>query len=98
MRLPKTTLCSCLILFTLPTLTIRAQLSPKDSVINDTAYATAIHQYHVYTDPEPALYRGPQYVDYDYTIQKGQPFFGPDSFRVGTIRYNGIGYEHVPIL
>jgi hypothetical protein len=98
MRLPKATLCSFLLLLTLPTLTIRAQLSPKDSLINDTAYAVAIHQYHVYTTPESGLYRGPQYVDYDYTVQRGQPFFGPDSFRVGTIRYNGLLYEHVLIL
>ncbi|HEV3326132.1 MAG TPA: hypothetical protein VG052_11025 [Puia sp.] len=98
MRLPKATFFSFLILLTLPTLTIRAQLLPKDSLINDTAYATAIHQYHVYTAPETGLYRGPQYVDYDYTVQKGQPFFGPDSFRVGTIRYNGFLYAHVPLL
>lgn len=58
----------------------------------------AIRQYHITVAPEVGLYRGPQYVDYDYTIQKGQPFFGADSIRVGSVWYSGVLYEHLPML
>jgi hypothetical protein len=44
------------------------------------------------------LYRGTQYIDYDYTVQKGQPFFGPDSIRDGSVWYGGVAYDHIRML
>ena len=98
MRLPNTILRIFFFLSTLPTLTVRAQPSGKDSLISDSAYTIALRQYHAFVAPETGLYRGPQYADYDYLIQKGEPFFGPDSIRTGTIWYDGIFYEHIPML
>jgi len=98
MRLQNTTFRTFLFLSFLPALATRAQLSRKDSLISDSAYADALRQYHAFVAPEPGLYRGPQYVDYDYTVQKGQPFFGANAVRTGTIWYDGIFYEQVPML
>lgn len=76
----------------------QAQSFQKDSPGSDSAYALAVRQYHSYVAPEVGLYRGTQYVDYDYTVQKGQPFFGPDLVRYGSVWYGGIGYDHVRML
>lgn len=72
-----------------------AQSSLKDSTISDSAYAVALRQYHAYVAPEVGLYRGIQYVDYDFTVQKGQPFLGPNAMRDGSVWYNGIRYDQV---
>jgi hypothetical protein len=74
---------------------MEAQSSLKDSPLSDSAYVAALRQYHAYVTPEVGLYRGMQYIDYDITIQKGQPFFGPDSVRYGSVWYNGIGYDNI---
>lgn len=66
-------------------------------MISQAAYRYAILQYHQAVAPEVGLYRGPQYIDYTHTVQRGQPFFGPDSLRRGTVWYGGIGYDNVPM-
>jgi hypothetical protein len=72
-----------------------AQSSLKDSSASDSAYAVAVRQYHTYVAPEVGLYRGIQYIDYDFTVQKGQPFLGPNVMRDGSVWYNGIRYDQV---
>ena len=77
---------------------MEAQSSLKDTVISDSAYPVALRDYHLYVAPETGLYRGNQYADYDFTIQQGQPFFGPDSIRTGSVWYSGVYYAHVHLL
>ena len=73
-----------------------AQSSLKDSSVSDSAYAFAVRQYHTYVAPEVSLYRGAQYVDYDFTVQRGQPFLGPDnSIYDGAVWYSRVGYDHL---
>lgn len=98
MRLPTKIVCGFLFLFCLPTLKMQAQTSSRDSMIASSAYAGALRLYHTYINPEPGLYRGARYVDYDYLVQDGQPFFGADSIRIGTVVYDGIFFDQVPML
>jgi hypothetical protein len=104
MRLPIKTLCGLLLLYCLPCPGARAQPQPqaqpttKDSQLSDSAYSDALQLYHAYMTPEPALYRGNRYVDYAYRIQEGQPFFVSGDMRTGTVTYNGIIYDHVPMI
>jgi hypothetical protein len=95
MRLPSTRFLTFLLISTLTTVRMAAQSSLKDSSISDSARAIALRQYHTYVAPEPGLYRGIQYVDYDFTVQKGQPFLGPNATRDGSVWYNGIRYDQV---
>jgi hypothetical protein len=95
MRLPSSRFLTFLLLSTLSTVRMDAQSSLKDSSIFDSAHAIALRQYHTYVAPEVGLYRGIQYVDYDFTVQKGQPFLGPDAMRDGSVWYNGIRYDQV---
>ncbi len=98
MRLPT---ARCWILLTLSALTavrMEAQSSLKESPVSDSAYSFALRQYHSFVAPEVGLYRGIQYIDYAYTVQKGQPFFGPDSIRYGSVWYGGMAYDHVRML
>src|SRR5579863_6505789 len=87
-----------LIISTLTPVRMEAQSSPKDFASADSAYAVALREYHSYIAPEAGLYRGIQYIDYDFTVQRGQPFSGPDSSRYGSVWYNGIRYDHVLML
>ncbi|HUB61173.1 MAG TPA: hypothetical protein VL978_10745 [Puia sp.] len=95
MRLPSARFWTFPLLFTLTFMKTEAQSSLEDSPSADSAYAVALREYHAYVAPEVGLYRGIQYVDYDYTIQKGQPFLGPDLIRDGSVWYGGIEYRHV---
>jgi hypothetical protein len=98
MRLPSARLWPFLIISALTTVRTEGQSSLKESPVSDSAYAIALRQYHSYVAPEVGLYRGTQYIDYDYTVQKGQPFFGPDSIRYGSVWYGGVAYDHVRML
>lgn len=95
MRFPSARYWSCLFLSTLTVVTTEAQSSQKDSTIFGSAYAVAVRQYHMYVAPEVGLYRGIQYVDYDHTVQKGQPFLGPNLIRLGSVWYGGVAYHKV---
>ena len=98
MRLPSTRFFFILLTSILAAMRMDAQSSLKDNPVTDSAHAVALRQYHSYVAPEVALYRGTQYVDYDFTVQKGQPFFGPDSIRGGWVAYDGIIYDRVRML
>jgi hypothetical protein len=99
MRLTSPRYWTLLLLSALMSLRTQAQPSPKDSALSDTAYPSYLQAYHSYVAPEVGFYRGNQYVDYDLTVQQGQPFFGPDSIRVGSVWCNGgILYARRPIL
>src|ERR1700733_6117947 len=98
MRFPKARYWTFLFLSTLTAVRMEAQSSLKDNPISDSAYAAALRQYHTYVAPEVGLYRGMLYIDYDFTGQRGQPFFGPDLIRSGSVWYNGVGYDKVPML
>jgi hypothetical protein len=98
MPLPFKILCGFLFLYFLPVLNTQAQPTTKDSQLSDSAYADALQLYHAFMTPEPGLYRGSRYVDYAFRVQEGQPFFDSESIKTGTVTYNGILYEHVPML
>jgi hypothetical protein len=97
MRLSSARFLTFLLISALTSLRMDAQSSLNDSSTSDSAYAVALRQYHSYVAPEVGLYRGIQYVDYDFTVQKGQPFLGPDAMRDGSVWYNGIRYDRVHI-
>jgi hypothetical protein len=98
MRLPSACYWTFLLLSTLTAVRTEAQSSLKDNSISDSADAVALRQYHSYVSPEVGLYRGIQYIDYDFSVQKGQPFLGPDQVRVGSVWYGRMRYDHVPML
>lgn len=71
---------------------LRAQ-RPSGDPVADTAYADALMKYHSYLNPEPALYRGPEYQNYIRLLKEGHPYFGSDSMQTGTIRYGGVVFS-----
>jgi len=54
--------------------------------------------YHQFLKPETGLYNGREYYDYSATIKDGDPFFLSTKFNTGSVVYDGILYENVPIL
>jgi hypothetical protein len=84
------------ILFCLLCMGLKAQHLSGDAIA-DSAYGDALKNYHSYLAPEPALYRGPQYLPYHYLLKSGHPYFS-DSVRTGTIRYAGIVYSDQRLL
>lgn len=97
MRLKSKTICALLLCFVISCPGLKAQLTPGDSLILDSATALAIRQYHNYITPETDLYRGPEYADYSYQLKEGSPYF-TDSLLEGAILYNKVLYEHVGLL
>jgi hypothetical protein len=98
MRLP--TKIHCIILFICILLNLRLVAQPiaNDSLPTGPAYSNALREYHSYLNPEPALYRGSQYVEYGFLLQEGHPYFGEDRMRIGTVWYDGILYENLHLL
>jgi hypothetical protein len=97
MRFKSKTACCLLLYYALSGPVLKAQTAQKDSLILDSATALALREYHTYVNPATELYRGPEYVDYAYQIKDGHPFF-EDSLIAGSILYNGILYQHIPLL
>ena len=72
-----------------------------DSSAQTPAMQAAINYYHQFLSPESGLYNGSQYTYntyYPFTINEGNPFFFSKNFEVGSIFYNNILYENVPLL
>jgi hypothetical protein len=88
----------------LPLLTIllchRLQAQPvaRDSSAANSGYASALALYHNFLVPETGLYKGNEYADYAHLLRDGHPFYGEYKFKIGTVTYHGILYQHVPIL
>ena len=78
-----------------------AQSFTADSSNEDAHIKSAINLYHHFLAPEPGLYNGSEYVYYQYypfVINEGHPFFLSKNFNNGSVNYNGMLYENVPIL
>ena len=73
-------------------------LSQTAETDNATAIANAISMYHRSLQPETGLYNGVEYIDYAYTIEEGSPFFISAQFLTGSVVYNNMLYEDVPLL
>jgi hypothetical protein len=75
--------------------TLRPRAQSTDSLVVQTAYDSALSQYHAYMTPENHLYRGPEYVTYVQLLREGYPYFGENSRRKGTVTYDHIFYKDV---
>ena len=74
----------------------RAQFTAGDSdSLIQTAYDSAVNQYHTYMTPETHLFRGTEYVTYAQSLKEGYPYFGENSKRKGMVAYNKIRYNDV---
>lgn len=84
------------ICFCLPAATLSAQPSPSDSSNLTAAMEHMRRQYQQFMSTAAPLYSGPQYVEYDQRLDRGQPFFLSAAFQLGSIRYDRILYENIP--
>lgn len=66
-----------------------------DNEPGQTAYDSAVSQYHASMVPETHLFRGAEYVTYAQTLKEGYPYFGENSLRKGMVAYNKIVYNNV---
>ncbi len=70
----------------------------EDSLVYAVSVQNAINFYHRSVYPETGLYNGGQYVDYIYTIQEGNPYFLSTGYAAGTICYDRVSYQQVPLI
>jgi len=74
-----------------------AQPTPSDSSTRTAAVQHVRRQYQQFMATAAPLYSGPQYVEYDQRLDRGQPFFLTAAFQQGSIRYDHILYENIPL-
>jgi hypothetical protein len=74
---------------------LAAQPTPSDSSIRTAAIEQVRRQYQQFMSTAAPLYSGPQYVEYDHRLDRGQPFFLSAAFQQGSIRYDQILYENI---
>ena len=77
--------------------TAAAQTSYADSIRN-AAIHHATTTYLEYVGSQAPLYNGPVYRDQRASINSGSPFFKTAQPLAGTIQFNGILYENIPLL
>lgn len=77
--------------------TAAAQMVHADSIRN-AAIQHATTAYLQYIGSQAPLYSGPLYRDQRASINNGSPFFKTAQPLAGTIHYNGILYENIPLL
>jgi hypothetical protein len=82
-------LCSMLVLGKLA--------AQADSSIYDRAVAAAVSEYKRSAGNNDLLFIGTEYSNYSHGIN-GHPFLNTDSFRLGSVMYNGAMYYNVPML
>jgi len=74
-----------------------AQRVAQDTSNYAIAIQSAIDAYQQYLSPQTSLYNGVEYINYANTINEGSPFFDY-KFQLGSVTYDGIWYQHVPII
>ena len=74
------------------------QTAEIDSITYIKGINNAVSFYHRFIDPPTGLYNGSEYVDYAYSIKSGHPFFMSTNFNSGSIVYDGVLYDNIPLL
>jgi hypothetical protein len=69
----------------------------KDAHTNGSSVANVISLYHKSLGEQAGLYNGPEYTGYAVPILEGHPYFQTDHADQGSIFYDGLLYENVPI-
>ena len=72
-----------------------------DTLRETEGFQQAVNLYHQYLSPETGLYDGSEYAYntyYPFIINEGHPFFQKKGFDTGSVFYNNIFYEKVPLL
>ena len=73
----------------------------QSTAVDSSRRAAAIHstarEYQRFISTAAPLYSGPQYVEYYQQINEGHPFFLNIDFNTGSVRYDNILYEKVPL-
>lgn len=47
---------------------------------------------------QSGIYKGPEYGEYAYTLSEGHPYFDTSVYQNGSVVYEGVLYENVPLL
>ena len=68
-----------------------------DTSFRQKAIANLIQYYHTAIGLQAHLYNGPQYAAYPRPFTEGHQFFETDSFRNGTVFYDGLQYLNVQL-
>lgn len=80
------------------TLQLSAQsVPPTDTAVLSAAIRNSGLQYQHFISKAAPLYSGPEYVEYDGRLNEGHPFLLSSSFVKGTIVYDNVSYENVPL-
>jgi hypothetical protein len=75
---------------------VAGQTVISDSDVQKAAANTIDVYYHALGDQSP-LYNGREYIEYASTLQEGHPFFELPVFVKGSIRFDGMEFQDVPM-
>ena len=74
------------------------QTAEIDSITYIKGINNAVAFYQQFIDPPTGLYNGREYADYANSIKDGHPFFMSTNFNSGSIVYDGVLYDNIPLL
>jgi hypothetical protein len=74
------------------------QQSLPDTVILQSARVRAREQYHLFEAEQSRLFNGKLYRDYTIPLTEGHPYYSTENFQTGTILYDGISFNAIPLL
>lgn len=69
----------------------------KDSTFFSATISNAVKAYHGFLTPESGLYNGSEYAGYPFRFTEGHQFFEVNELAKGSIVYDGMLYEDVPM-
>lgn len=78
--------------------TVKGQGPNKDSTVLEKAAYNTLQIYHQFMGDQAGVYNGRRYNDYRYMFSAGNPFLDTTVMSNGSITYNNIFYENVPLL
>jgi len=70
----------------------------SDTFLIERAKQKAQVAYQLFEGVQSRLYNGKLYRDYSIPLSEGHPYFSTDQFETGSIRYDGMFFENVPLL
>jgi len=77
---------------------VRGQMGSLDSLSYQSAREHTLAVYYNQLKDQSPLLNGSLYAEYEFTFREGSPYFLTEKFTAGSVVYNGVLYNGIPLL
>jgi len=89
-------LLKCILCFLLIHLSVTITAQSQSGTATPNNNLSEIYKHSMYD--QSGIYKGPEYGEYAHTLSESHPYFDTSAYQNGSVVYEGVLYENMPIL